>query len=285
LPWFALAVVVIGFVNFMWFFAESTTIGDTQRGFVRDGHYFLVHGRVATEVSRERWDWSNLHAASLLVTHPLAMAGAAYLLFTVVFPSMLGSGDPTARRERVERIRSSGVALASTRTGGKIGGLRATKPLVRADVHPGGLIVYVIGIEPLAIDADALTSLHSERSFGTAMVRISHRQADTPADVRLYLDDGSPVVQALRGLISSQPAEVRSSGKVSDRSTDPARAPYPTVMKAMLLVGVALSIVFLIVALPFGRQLGGFGVIWSIALVLIFGYNLWTYFIRNRDRW
>jgi hypothetical protein len=285
LPWLALAAVVIGFVNFMWFFAESTTIGDTQHGFIRDGHYFLVHGGVATEVSRERWDWSNLHAASLVVTHPLGMAGAAYLLFTVVFPSMLGGGDPTARRERVERIRRSGVALASTRTGGKIGELRATKPLVRADVHPGGLVISVIGIEPLAIEADAVTGLRSERSFGTAMVRITHRQADTPADIRLYLDDGSPVVQALRGLIPNHRAEGQSAARASDRSTDPAPAPYPTVMKAMLLLGMGLSVLFLVVALPFGRQLGGFGVIWSIGLVSIFVYNLWTYFIRNRDRW
>jgi hypothetical protein len=285
LPWLALAVLVIGFVNFMWFFAESTTMGDTQRGFIRDGHYYLVHGSVATEVSRERWDWSNLHAASLLVTHPLGMAGGAYLLFTVVFPAMLGGGDPTARRERVERIRSSGVALASTRTGGKIGELRATKPLVRADVHPGGLVISVLGIEPLAIEADALSGFRSERSFGTATVRIIHRQADTPSDIRLYLDDGSPVVEALRGLIADHPAEVQSAGMAADRSTGPAPAPYPTVMKAMLLVGTGLSVVFLVVALPFGRQLGGFGVIWSIGLVLIFGYNLWTYFIRNRDRW
>ena len=32
---------VIGFLNFLWFMAESSTIGDAARGFIRDGHYYL----------------------------------------------------------------------------------------------------------------------------------------------------------------------------------------------------------------------------------------------------
>lgn len=285
MQWLALAAVVIGFANFVWFFAESTTIGDAQRGYVRDGRYYLVHAGVATEVSRERWDWSQLHSASLVLTHPLAIAGGAYLLLTVVFPSMIGGGDPIVRRERVERIRSSGTSMASTSTGGRIGELRATTPLVRADVHPGGLIITVMGGAPIAIEAESLTGLRSERSFGTAMVRIAHRQADVPADIRLYLDVGSPVVQALQGLVAKQPAVWASAAIPAHRSSAPSSGPYPTVMKAAILVGMVLSVVFLIVALPFGSQLGGFGVAWSIGLVLIFAYNFWTYFIRNRHRW
>jgi hypothetical protein len=38
-------------------------------------------------------------------------------------------------------------------------------------------------------------------------------------------------------------------------------------------------------AVPFGRQLGGFGVLWSIMLVLIVGHIVWQYLIRNRRRW
>ena len=56
-------------------------------------------------------------------------------------------------------------------------------------------------------------------------------------------------------------------------------------MKAMIVVGFVLSVVFAAVALPFGSQLGSFGQIWSILLIAIIGFNGWTYFIRNRDRW
>jgi hypothetical protein len=35
----AFAAVVIGFLNFLWFFAESSTIGDATRGYTRDWRY------------------------------------------------------------------------------------------------------------------------------------------------------------------------------------------------------------------------------------------------------
>lgn len=284
LPWLALAAVVIGFANFIWFFAESSTIGDAQRGYVRDGRYYLMHRGIPTEVSKEQWDWSRLHSASVLLTHPLALAGGAYLMLTVILPSVLATGDPNAQRERVERIRSSGAALASTRTGGRIGELHATKPLVRVNVHPGGLIITVIGGTSIGIESDLLTDLTPERSFGTKVVRISHRQIDAPIDVRLYLDEASPVVQALRGLMPAQP-EVQPTGDIPERRSAAIPTPYPVPMKAAIIVGMGLSIVFLIVALLFGRNLGGVGMLLPIVLVLIFAYNFWTYCIRNRRRW
>jgi hypothetical protein len=155
---------------------------------------------------------------------------------------------------------------------------------VRADVHPGGLITTVIGGTSIGIESDLLTGLASERSFGTAMVRISHRQSDTPHDIRLYLDETSPVVHALRAVISSQ-SETRPPDSVPERPSDPTPTPYPVAMKAAIIVGMGLSVVFLVVALSFGRQLGGFGMLLPIGLLLIFAYNFWTYFIRNRRRW
>lgn len=285
LPWLALVAVVIGFLNFVWLFAESSTVGDAQRGYVRDGRYYLVHAGVATEVSRERWDWSQMHAASLLLTHPLAMAGGAYLLFTVVFPSMVGGGEITARRERVVRIRSSGVVVASERTGGRIGELRASRPLVRVDVHPGGAIIAVIGLEAIGLEAASLTDVASGRSFGASTIRIAHRQPDTPTEIHFYLGASSPVAQALRDLIPGVPGAASPVASAPEWAGITSLAPYPTVMKAMILAGLGLNVAFLIVAMPFGRQLGGFGVVWSIGLVLILGYNVWNYLIRNRHRW
>ena len=294
LQWLALVAIVVGFLNFTWLLAESSTVGDASDGFVRDGRYYLVRGSVATEVSRERWAWAQVHPATLLLTHPLAMAGGAFLLFTVVLPLMLWTGDPVTRRERVERIRASGAATASTRTGGRIGELSATTPLVRVDVHPGGAIITVIGMPPFGIETSAMTSVAPGRYFRSPVVKITHRQPNTPADIRLYVNASSPIAQALGALLPemaakgppAEPAVDRAAAEIEPaHSVDPSPEPYPTVMKALILTGLALSVVFLVVAVPFGRQLGGFGTLWSIGLVLILGFNVWQYVIRNRRRW
>jgi hypothetical protein len=283
LPWVALVVVAIGFLNFLWFFSESSTIGDAQRGYIRDGHYYLVHGGVATEVTRAAWDWSNLHGASLFLTHPLALAAMAFLVFTVALPSMIGTKDAAGTAQRVDRIRASGSVQASERTGGRIGEVRATKPLVRVDVHAGGVIIKLIGAAPIGLEAANVTDVVAGRSLGTATVRIVHREVDTPADIRLYLKESSLVTAALRGFLADGPGQhVAPVPQALDAS---AAGPYPTVMKAMIILGFGLSLIFAAVALPFAGQLRGFGLIWSVGLVLIIGYNAWNWFIRNRHRW
>jgi hypothetical protein len=279
----AFSAVVIGFLNFLWFFAESSTIGDANRGYTRDGRYFLVHAGHATEVSREAFEWSSIHGASLLVSHPLAMAGGAYLLFTIWFPSMVGASRDPDDRLRVDRIRGSGDVLAGTRTGGRLGELRLTRPLIGVEVRPGGVVVSPFGMEPIGIEADAIVGVVREQSrlTGSGMA-ISHRQAGAPR-VRLLLDEDDPVVGALRSIAAGQPDD-------SDRSPAPQPAarstePYSATMKVMILVGFVLSIVFAAVAIPLGSQLGSLGQVWAILLIGIIGFNAWTAFIRNRDRW
>jgi hypothetical protein len=284
LPWVALVVLAIGFLNFLWFFSESSTIGDAQRGYTSDGHYFLVHAGVATEVNKATWDWSNVHAASLFLTHPLALAAVAYLVFTVGFPSLTGARVGAEMTQRVERIRTSGSARASERTGGRFGELLVTKPLVNVAVHPGGAVIKVIGVAPIGLEAANLTAIVSDRSrLGTATIRIHHREADAPMDIRLYLDESSPVTLALRDLLADVPGQ--GFAGVPQRLDAPVVEPYPPIMKAMIIVGFGLSLVFAAVSLPFAGGLGGFGSIWSLGLVLIIGYNAWNWFIRNRHRW
>jgi hypothetical protein len=279
----AFAAVVIGFLNFIWFFSESSTIGDANRGYTRVGRYFLVHAGRATEVSREAYEWSTIHGASIFVTHPLAMVGGAYLLFTIWFPSMVGAGRNPDDRLRVDRIRGSGDVLAGARTGGRLGELRLTRPLIGVEVRPGGVILSPFGMEPIGIEADSILGVVREQSklTGSGMA-ISHHQAGAPR-VRLLLDEGDPVVSALRSIATGQPDDPHWSPapQPATRSTEP----YSGTMKAMIVVGFALSIVFAAVSIPFGSQLGTFGQIWAILLIAIIGVNGWTYFIRNRDRW
>lgn len=279
----ASAAVVIGFLNFLWFFAESSTVGDANRGYTRDGRYFLVHAGRATEVSREAFEWSTIHGLSLFVTHPIAIAGGAFLLFTIWFPSMVGASRSPDDGLRVDRIRGSGDVLAGTRTGGRLGELRLTLPMIGGEVRPGGLVLSAFGMQPIGIESDGIVAVVRERSrLGGSGMAISHHQAGAPR-VRLLLDEDDPVVTALRSIARGQPdgPERSATPQPAARSTEP----YSGAIKVMIVGGFALSIVFAAVAIPFGRQLGSFGQIWSVLLIGIIGFNAWTWFIRNRDRW
>jgi hypothetical protein len=81
LDYVAVALIVIGFVNFFWFIAEAISRGDALSGKVVDGHYFLGNKGTYTEVDQATWEWSRLHGLSLFVTHPLAIAAIFYLNF------------------------------------------------------------------------------------------------------------------------------------------------------------------------------------------------------------
>ena len=147
-----------------WVIAESTTVGDASRGTFETAATTRCAVRrvrlVATEVSQERLGVRcRVHPATLLVTHPLAMAGAAYLLFTIVFPSMLGAADPIARRVRVERIRASGPSSVSTRTGAKHRRAECHEA-ARARRRPSRrAIITVIGMAAIGIERASLTSV------------------------------------------------------------------------------------------------------------------------------
>ena len=72
--WLVYAIVIVALVNFFSFIAIDLYLGgDALNGRQAAGHYFLAnHGRM-TEVSRTVFEYSQWHALSLFVTHPLAL--------------------------------------------------------------------------------------------------------------------------------------------------------------------------------------------------------------------
>ena len=79
LPTIATVLIAIGFVNFFWFIFEAMALGTASSGQILDGRYFLNNKGIYTEVGQAMWVWSQIHQASLLVTHPLTLASIAYL--------------------------------------------------------------------------------------------------------------------------------------------------------------------------------------------------------------
>jgi hypothetical protein len=68
------SVSFLGIANFVVFFIAAVYLGgDALNGRIIDGHYFLAsHGRL-TEVKQAVFVYSEWHARSLFVTHPLAL--------------------------------------------------------------------------------------------------------------------------------------------------------------------------------------------------------------------
>ncbi len=79
LPLIATVAIVVALANFLWFLADVTRAGGGPDHLTAPPPYMVNdHGRF-TQVDRQTWEWLNFHEQTLLLTHPLALAGAAYL--------------------------------------------------------------------------------------------------------------------------------------------------------------------------------------------------------------
>lgn len=68
------AVFALAIINFLVFFFVAMKIGgDALNGHMENGRYFLANHGVLTEVSRPVFEYSRIHAGSLIITHPLAI--------------------------------------------------------------------------------------------------------------------------------------------------------------------------------------------------------------------
>lgn len=76
------AVAAVAIVNFIAFVIIAILIGgDSANGRIDNGHYFVAsHGRL-TEVSARAFTYSQWHARSLFVTHPLGMIAIGWIYF------------------------------------------------------------------------------------------------------------------------------------------------------------------------------------------------------------
>jgi hypothetical protein len=191
----AAVLVAFGFYNFFSFMVESDRLGgDAVNGHAENGHYFVSnHGR-DHEVTAEEWARSRRHAHSVMVSHPLAMIGMAYLLFTFVFPRALGRAGPETPG-RVRSVAESGPLVASISCSGKVGSL--SLPL-RVSVHPGGVIIKPLWMPPRAVLAHEISSIRRRSSILRGGIEVEHSATDVTSPIMLIVRDDSPVAQAIR---------------------------------------------------------------------------------------
>ena len=287
LPYLAFLAIVLGFINFFWFLAESAALGgDGLAGYARDGHHYVASHGTYTEVSEAVWTWSRIHAVSVFITHPLALAGMAYMLFRFVFPSMMaGPTSQPGTDERAGRIRGSGHVLASGRTAGRVGEVSFSGPLLDVSVYPDGVLIKPVFMPAHAILASEIVRVTAKRGVFGQRVEVAHTGADSTSPFVIFGSGDSPLVKAIKAIASQARSDVMA-GSTTDLeahapspSTDRAgtssgsKTPGwqvagmpPGIMGAFGILGVAVSIVMI-----------GIGLFWAIPTLGLFGL-VWTGF-------
>ena len=280
LPYLALAAVVIGVVNFFWVVAESMALGgDALNGYQQEDHYFLGSHGSYTEVSRAIWEWSRVHTASLLITHPLAMAAMAYVLFRFVFPKFIGGQmDLGSASTRVRQVQESGAAVASGRCAGQFGGVHFSGPLLNVTVFPAGILIrplFMPGYVILSAEIGGvipITGLLSER------LRIDHAGLGSASPLILYVSMKTPLAKAIAGL---------AQGAAPLPAVPPAKGVGlggpPGLMAGFGLLGLVVNLAIVAIGLFWAiPNLGFMGVVWT-GLAIVIGVTNARRFLSGRQ--
>lgn len=305
LPYLATAAIVIGFINFFWFIGESISMGDASQGRIVGGHYFLGNKGTYTEVTKAAWDWSVFHGASIFITHPLALAGMAYVTLRKAFPAQMAgtvAADSEVGRQRIELVRGSGPAIAEETMGGRVGPLTMTAPLLKIWVHPKGLIVRAMLGNEHAILAAEVVHLGKRRVFFQEGVEIEHLGMGSKSPLILYRPIDDPIVTAIRRVVTEEAGDAPSSTAEAPASAPVAiePAPFPPTQPVQIdqpdegvrpraglgrwsLAGEPaipgldphLSTVLEVLGLGVGVVLIAMGLVWAIPKLGVFGI-VWT---------
>jgi hypothetical protein len=290
LPYIAVLAIVFGVANFAWFWWENFDRGVASTGRIVDGHYFLNNRWAATytEVSREAWDWSVFHGASIWATHALAIAGIAYLLFRFEFPARMGLTTKSEEAMRIAGIRASGDQLAKGRGSGWIGDVSFAGPLLVVEVYPGGIVVRPTFMAARAVP---VTSIKGIEVSGDSVI-VDHSGTGAPLILRAGPDDSvgralrrlkPPTVDAVLDPNIERRAHVPlenyigvSTDSRSDADLTRALPGLPPGIAAVaFLLGIFVSVSMVVFGLTWAiPKLGLVGVIWTALAMAITVVNV-----------
>jgi hypothetical protein len=121
------------------------------------------------------------------------MVSFGYLLFTSVFPAVMGLRQGREVNERVQAVRAPGPRLAAKTCAGAIGGAGLGGPSLFIEVFPGGLTVRLILHEPIAIRKAEVCKVFPE--FGRYV--IAHDSPDIASPVIPSFMQGTALADAL----------------------------------------------------------------------------------------
>ncbi|HET7030609.1 MAG TPA: hypothetical protein VFI34_08865 [Candidatus Limnocylindrales bacterium] len=305
-PYLAFAIVALGVLNFLWFMAETVPLNlISSNSRVVDGHFFLwskIRGGLV-EVPESTYRWLPVHEASFFLSWPLVMGSALVLGIRIFGRQVAGTAGPTGDARRVAAVRASGPPITSARMAGSIGSVWFSRPLLRVDVHPAGIVVRPALTAERAIDAGEIREVTPSgglgptsheaggRVYGLAVREVPARVAPrgpfltvehegvgmaTP----LRLDGGRwDVADAIQAIAREGAGRqgMPDRGEAldpSDRSDGREGLPRNVTWGGIVLgfvVTVSLILFGLTFAIP---HLGPFGIFWTLGLVAIAGFNV-----------
>lgn len=278
LPWLAIAVIVLGFLNFVAFLLVSAALGgDALNGHVTDGHYYVANHGVYTEVSQAAWTASRAHALFTMGSWPLVMLAIAFLIFRYYFPFVMSGNAPGHAADRVSAIRASGARMWQGYPGGLAGSMSATAGVLGAEVYPGGIVVTMRFMAPTAICADEIRSVRLGRRLLTPTIVVEHWGTDTVSPFLLFGGPDSPQARAILALASRAATAAPEASAPRPSTAAPAETtarPVPGPMRAMGLIGLGVSVVMIVAGVFFViPSVGMFGLVWTGMAVVILVIN------------
>ena len=307
-PYVAFGIVALGVVNFLWFMAETlplNLIPSDHR--IIDGHYYLwskLHGGLV-EVGQQAYRWLPVHEAILFLSWPLVMLAGGTLVFRHLARRIAGSSAVDSAGNRSALVRLSGPALASARTGGTIGRIWFSRPLLRVHVHPGGVVVKPPFLSERAILASEITAVTpdgglSEKStpsdgpvlgVGVSEVSTTYRprgpflrvdHAGVGMATPLVIAGGRwDVAEAFLSIAGPTP-ETPPPGVVLAMTTADTGLPVG-IQRAGQILGVVVAVVLIWAGITFAiPQLGLPGVAWTAGLIAIVVINVRKYVLNSR---
>jgi hypothetical protein len=202
----ALAVALVHMAVFGLFFMDVRRLGGTAfNGGEVDGKCWVVdHGR-RSEVSAEDYRRNRALGIAVFAGTPVAMAALGFLLFTRVVPWFLYPLGTEELARAVKRVRESGAAVAEASTGGRIGWCNFSRPMLRLSVHPGGVVVKPLWMEPFAVERDQVTAVGRKRFLFVERIEFEHTSPDVRSPIRFEGEKDAPFVAALEGLRRTEP--------------------------------------------------------------------------------
>jgi hypothetical protein len=289
-PFLAFAVLVVGVLNFLWVMSETAPLDlIPSDGRVIDGQYYLwskTHGGYVA-VSASFWQWVRFHDATVFLSWPLVMVAAFALVFAGLSRRIGGLGQIDSKM-RVQSVRDSGPLLASVRTGGVIGRIWFSRPLLRVEAYPGGLVIKPVFTAARAVLASEVRGVESggglSREAGNRGPVVGVGVAELSA---AYLPDGpfvridhdgvgvaSPIVIVGSGNWRLAQALPRAANGAAGRTSldDGTRAPGSTAVDAGATSGQPIGAITGVgrPGLPSPIELGG-----TVLGVAVCGVLLW----------
>jgi hypothetical protein len=307
LPYVAFVVVVLGTINFLWFFAETAPQAlIPSDGKVVDGTYFLwskTNGGYI-EVSRQFWEWVRLHEALFFGTWPLVMLAVAFLVFRYLAAELAGRTSTTESASRVRRVRDSGPMLASTRSAGLIGTAWFSRPLLRLEVFPGGIVTKPMFVAEGAVLAQEIVVVRPEGGLSAGSkperglplgfsasqvsadwrprgpyVLIEHAKVGMASPIVISGSGHWELAQAIARIAAAERAQsTPTAPSLGDGSGDAPTGRPDFITTGLTILGIVMSFALIYAGIVWAiPQFGIFGVVWTVVIVVILLVNVWRF--------